>query len=65
MSTRGETLLAERSKRRVRQDRLAKRLGLMTSTIVDIEYNRVGIDDMTFSRIMDAIKEDDIQEATR
>jgi transcriptional regulator with XRE-family HTH domain len=58
MSKNGETILAERSKQRVTQNELARRLGLMTSTIVDIEYNRIGIDEETFQRIMDALNKD-------
>jgi transcriptional regulator with XRE-family HTH domain len=58
MSKNGETILAERSKQRVTQNELARRLGLMTSTIVDIEYNRIGTDEETFQRIMDALNKD-------
>ena len=64
MSKRGETVLAERSKRRVSQANLARRTGLSTGTLVDIEYNRLGIDDETFQCIMSALKEGCIQEAT-
>jgi len=67
MSKYGETILAERSKCRLSQANLARRTGLLTGTLVDIEYNRIGIDEETFRHIMDAIKNDYTQntEATR
>lgn len=55
MTKYGDTILAERSKRRMRQDELARRASLATGTLVDIEHNRIGIDEDTFNHIMDAL----------
>ena len=51
----GEEILAARSRRRIRQDTLAKKAGLLTATLVDIEQGRIGIDEETYNKILKAI----------
>ena len=53
----GETILAERSRRRLRQGDVAKRAKVHVQTIIDIEHNRIGLDDESRTRIISAMDE--------
>jgi len=48
-------ILAARSRRRIRQEALADQTGIHICTLVDIERGRIGIDDSTYRRLLDAI----------
>ena len=51
----GNELLAARVRRRITQGELGERAGLAVPTIVDIERNRLGIDDATYRRLLEAL----------
>lgn len=52
----GESIMAERARKRISQADLAKRLGWYPSTLVEIELGRVGVDSETYRRVLDAIE---------
>ena len=54
----GPEILAERSKHRITQETLAKRAGIHTATLVDIEQKRIGIDDETYETLKNAIADE-------
>ena len=51
MTIDGNEIRGMRSKRRLSQGTLGRRLGLDVHTIVDIEKGRLGIDEATYVRI--------------
>ena len=51
----GSEILAARSRRRITQSALARHIGIFDSTLVDIERGRIGVDDDTYRRFLDAI----------
>jgi len=56
LSQYGETVFAERVKRRKNQREVAKRFGIYIQTLVDIEHCRIGIDEPTYRRLLEVIK---------
>lgn len=59
MTTYGKELLGERSKRRVSQADLSNLTGVFVQTIVDIENDRLGIDEETYDRFIAALRTQD------
>lgn len=53
----GQEIRAERARRRISQQTLARRLGLWRGTLVDIERGRVPITAEQFARILRALEE--------
>ena len=51
----GSEILAYRSKRRIRQEPLAKKARIYTGTLVDIEQRRIGIDQQTYQTLISCI----------
>ena len=51
----GPEIHAARSRKRISQAELARRTGIYQATLVDIEQCRVGIDDITYRKLLDAI----------
>ena len=55
MNQYGETVFAERVKRRKNQREIAKRFGIYIQTLVDIEHCRIGIDEPTYRGLLEVI----------
>ena len=51
----GSEILAARSRRRITQSALAEQVGIFEGTLVEIERGRIGIDEDTYRRFLDAI----------
>jgi len=59
----GTEILGERKKRKIRQDKLTRLIGIHRATLVDIENNKIGVDDETYQKIVTAINDIDTQPA--
>lgn len=59
MTQYGDEIVGERAKRRLNQTEVAERAGIFRSTLIDIENNRIGIDEPTYERIITVIRQDD------
>lgn len=57
MTEYGSEILGLRRRHKIFQNDLANCVGIANPTLVDIEHNRIGIDDTTFARIKQAIDE--------
>ena len=53
----GQEILGERAKNRINQVELSEAVGISRPTLVDIENDRIGIDEPTYNRIIDCINE--------
>jgi transcriptional regulator with XRE-family HTH domain len=58
MTNYGNDILAERSRKRMSQGALSERTGVFVQTIVDIENDRIGVDEATYGRFLAAIREE-------
>jgi transcriptional regulator with XRE-family HTH domain len=52
----GTEILVARTRHRLNQSDVAKAAGLYVQTIVDIENNRLGVDEPTYNRLLGAIE---------
>lgn len=57
MNNYGSSILGERAKKRINQTSLSRQIGIHIHTLTDIENGRIGIDEPTYKRIMDAISQ--------
>jgi DNA-binding XRE family transcriptional regulator len=57
----GTEILGERKKRKIRQDKLTRCVGIHRATLVDIENKKIGLDDETYQKIVTAINDIDTQ----
>lgn len=55
MANYGMRIRSERAMRRMSQQDVCSRLGIQRITLVDIEADRIGIDDATYQRIVEAM----------
>jgi DNA-binding XRE family transcriptional regulator len=53
----GQLIFGKRKQWRIRQDELSKRVDINRSTLVDIERLKIGIDEPTFRKLMNALDE--------
>ena len=58
--TYGQAILSKRSLLRLTQDDVAKAAGIMRSTLIDIEYERIEITENTYNKILAAMQDQPI-----